>query len=171
MTNTRNTRQALLKLNKIMEHLLIKIKFSDDVPAGGAEYIPHKKTNRSYLKIDGPVYGQYFKSKTNIDLHIIRILAHELGHYLVAPPKRRRQKDYGIKTKNISDRSRRKYDIEEIKVQAIEAEIYERLNIKNGLLSGVPDYREDDDVYYDVTKWWKSEGKQLVDSMFYILGV
>lgn len=163
------TTKALLKLNKILSQLKIHIRFShgEDV-----EYIP-QKLGRKRIVDDGQRYAiinislSYYNflinSKKETEEQLIKTIAHELGHYFVAPPKRRRQKDYGIKNKSLSQKTNDKYELEEIKAQAIEREIYDQIGFK----TTNKDYR--DSVL--VKEWWQSQGKQLVDNMFYILGI
>jgi len=156
------TRRALLKLNKILYKLLIKVDFKDDV--AGVEYLPTPNGGAT-IYTEFPTYRNYLLGNAKLDSFLIRTIAHELGHYLVSPPMRRRQKDYGVKNKNLkySAKVNDKYELEEIKARAIEFEIYDKLGFKyrNG-----KDYRNS--IF--VKKWWQSQGKSLVDNLFYILG-
>ncbi len=174
------TKQALLKLNKILYKLCISVEFASDVDT--VQYLP-TKDGYAKVQLECPsykkycsgksIYKEFFSNQKDINNGIVQILAHEIGHYLVAPPKRRRQKDYGVKNKSskLSKKVNLKYELEEVKAQAIQFEIYERIGLKNFKYDNGWDWRTRSDGDYDIRKWWQSQGKQLVDNMFYILGV
>ncbi len=160
--------KALHKINKLLKCLQISVKFADDIET--VQYRPIKG-GKAIIELEFPLYKDYIlKNNNRIDKNIIVKLAHEIGHYLVSPPKRRRQLDFGIRRNNVK-RSKSvayKYDLEEVKAQAIEFEILERLKVKH--LNRGPDFRKRLQEEFDVSGWWKTEGKQLVNNMFYILG-
>lgn len=163
--------KSLVKLNKILSQLKIHVQFlhGEDV-----EYVPqklHKKRivdeHARYAIIN--ISLSYFTflnfSKKEIESFLIKTIAHELGHFLVVSPKRRRQKDFGIPTIPSKTAIKTgKYDYEEAKAQAVETEILEKIGFDHGKLF---DYREN----VSIKQWWQSQGKPLVDNLFYILGV
>jgi elongation factor P hydroxylase len=102
---------------------------------------------------------------TSCFLYIIKHAAHEIGHYFVTPPQRRKMVDFGIPLVSIfhsrQKRHERKYVIEEMKARLIEQRIINILGFKKQL------YLEYNNILRPneeklVKAWWKSDGEKIV---------
>lgn len=88
---------------------------------------------------------------------IVRTLAHEVGHFLLAPPARRRQDDYGISNKaKRGPRSAEKWTTDE-----------ERASLIGDYLIWHSGFRKKAPTPHGkpLSDWWDSEGKRLTETI------
>jgi hypothetical protein len=93
-------------------------------------------------------------------LQIVQSIAHEIGHYIVAPPSRRYRKDYGIPRDHRNDAY---WNLDEMKARFVERELVRACGMKRAnvlLISGV--YKKPAEM------WWEQEGKHLVAGLLLI---
>lgn len=98
-------------------------------------------------------------------------IAHELGHFLVAPKGRKYKKDYGIVTKDLSERSMYHWDLDEAKACLIHAYLLkhfrfdQRMKVLKDPLSSwrrrVPRIQK---ARREAWKWWNKEGQLLINN-------
>lgn len=88
-------------------------------------------------------------------------ILHEIGHFLVAPPQRRKRKDYGIPKSALTISGRKKkWDDEEQKAVLIEAELCEYVGVR--FLQGDFSIKECMDSHED---WFEKEGKTIIKTV------
>jgi hypothetical protein len=92
---------------------------------------------------------------------IAEALAHELGHFVVAPAGRRYRKNYGIL--NTITRDSQYWELDEAKARMVEVALLRHVGIKgNGLQDLTQEYQR------RVSLWWEKEGKHLVAGLLLI---
>jgi len=98
-------------------------------------------------------------------------VAHELGHYLIAPSSRWNRKDYGIPkiTADRSERSKSYWDLDEAKAYLVGEHIYNLLyngkSFKGNPLASKARRAAHRAKSAEAMKWWKAEGKSMVDEV------
>lgn len=97
-------------------------------------------------------------------------LAHELGHYLVATPIRRRMNDYGISADHKrTEAQAKRWEIDEAKATLVEHYLRKHFRDARAQVNPLVRYRKKslERRGIDVTallQWWADSGKALVDA-------
>jgi hypothetical protein len=107
------------------------------------------------------------RHRPSLQIRLCRGLAHELGHFLVAPKGRRYKKDYGIASeRRRSEASHRFWEIDECKAKIVEHYLLARCGF--GRAEGVRkrplrSHGVDDSYRWSVERWWRTEGQKSVE--------
>lgn len=147
-----DNQSPIRKLKKVLEILNIKVEFGAD----GIQYIPGKLFDiiRTTLSFNDFINSKRFD-------FVYSSIAHEIGHWLIVPPKRRRHKDYGIPIDiDQTYGGRIKYDTEEEKAQIIEQYLLWKLNFVKE-----PSFKKRLSQFSHHKKWFLSDGQKMVDTL------
>jgi hypothetical protein len=166
------TDRQLQKLIELAEWFDLKVRIT------GVEthFTPEKTKNydiKGWIEIPITSYDLIYRMQSIQDLnnYVARSLAHELGHFLVAPVGRRYRKDYGIPSSNSSHASTDKWDLDEAKANLVEEYLLQkfgfakRLRIKKDpirFLRDIPSYRFH---YRDAWAWWRKGGEAYIKEL------
>lgn len=104
---------------------------------------------------------------------VAKSLAHELGHFLIAPLGRRYRKDYGIPVGHRSERAEFNWDLDEAKAVLVENHLliacgYRRrgMKIQKDPLSFMRRrglrFRK---IRVEAHRWWRACGRAMIDEM------
>lgn len=85
-------------------------------------------------------------------------LAHELGHYLIAPKGRRHRKDYGIPAKQRTSASIDKWQLDDDKAVMVELQLLKHFSFHTSALRRQR-------VNPDAVVWWYKIGKKMVSDV------
>lgn len=89
---------------------------------------------------------------------VVRYMAHEFGHYFIAPEGRRRKADYGIPPGS----SKEKWDLDDAKATFVE----QRILRWAGLDSFVGDRSHiDEHIEWQAKCWWRREGRKKINAV------
>jgi len=161
------TNKSFNKVQALLSILKIKLSFSDQDEGNGIYFPIQNKLIKSKiiypLRINTVFLSdkELLKVRTEICLYVL----HEIGHFIVTPSKRRRQKDFGI-PEFIHDGIRFKYDFEEIKAVMVENELRRLFgfsfskNLKN-IKVNISERNFIRNHKKKIIDWWNSEGKIL----------
>lgn len=106
------------------------------------------------------------RGSRSLEAHLCLDIAHELGHYLVAPPGRRHRKDYGIPSyRGRSDASHRRWDLDEVKAVVVSHWLLAQLGF--GKETGVLKQPLRTVTFgaacrLEVSHWWRTEGREQI---------
>lgn len=144
------------KLQRIVRVLGLAIKFGDA-----------RSYERGVITLEANIAPEQWLFEPD-SFHNVwaRMLAHEIGHYVVAPPSRRRRKNYGIVQPKFIDGewvNTKYWDIEDEKASLVEYALVKACGIWAADPHKAP--RRKQWALNLADKWFKQEGKQLVDSL------
>lgn len=157
MDNAKKLFDANRKLKKVLliaEKLKLTVMFGDEL-----DYSYNKKIKQSIITLDhhsltGGTYGM-LTSARGLEEAAIE-LSHELGHYLVASIRQRKQNDYGFsldtRVKHSSPKKKRGYVLE-VKAQMVQLEIAK--------FAGLNKFNIASEYKYILKQWWNYEGKAI----------
>jgi len=128
----------LLRLWKIARHWDLDVRFDSTDSTGGPSYIPatrkqrrYRENLRGYIELGDPRPIEFARNPKWFEERVAKNLAHELGHFLIAPPGRRYRRDYGIPP--IGGRTAEmviKWDLDEAKAILVEHFLYRRCGFR-----------------------------------------
>lgn len=97
-----------------------------------------------------------------ISIEVVQSVAHEIGHYLVAPPSRRHKKNYGI-SRDFGNRNSDYWDLDDMKARFVERELMRACGFRNHLAFVINGPHKK-----PAAVWWEREGKHLVAGLLLI---
>jgi hypothetical protein len=138
-----------------------------------SSYVPSRyRRNRGYKRmpykgyIEVPITIAHVLSTTPqaITNNVARNLAHEIGHWLVAPKGRRYRKDYGIKGDTL------RWDLDEMKARIVEHFILQHFGFGDRIkILRDPIWRwrnsrstQHRQMRREALRWWQAEGQAQV---------
>lgn len=153
-------------LFKVVNHLNLRPRIDGKIEYRAPKFL---KGRAQIITVDVDIRNFFFNINS-ARRHAAEVIAHEIGHYLVVAPYRRKMKDYGIPLRyKMNQQEIKKYKIEEIKAQLIEIDILNRINIFNykkfDLINFYARNIKTEDVN-NINNWWKSKGKQMINDLF-----
>jgi len=98
----------------------------------------------------------------NLNNNLARDLAHELGHYLIAPKTRRNRKDYGIPISHRrGEKSNHYWDLDDAKADLVGHELLREFGFGSRITIGkdpISSLRSGStvEIYKEAHAWWKS---------------
>ena len=133
---------------------------------------PRQEWATIWLPGGGNNVASLYRSTNSIEYFLWSLtvrLGHELAHYLVASPKLRRRKNYGINNGRRSARENRLWETNEAKVFFVEHHLREWIGIwrpKEVLQLAVNRGRREQLRPYraEAKRWWKAEGEAMMDA-------
>jgi hypothetical protein len=114
--------------------------------------------NKGVIYLDFSPFGLVHDTERNT-IGLVEALAHELGHFVIAPRGRRYRKNYGILTTN--NRNHDHWNLDEEKALLVEGALLRHVGLKGmGLI----------DLTYEkrVMSWWEQQGKHIVQGLLLI---
>lgn len=97
----------------------------------------------------------------SIAIEVVQVIAHEIGHYLAAPPSRRHKKNYGIRRD--PPRNPDYWDLDDMKARLVERELMHACGMKQHFPFVIQGRYQK-----PATLWWEQEGKHLVAGLLLI---
>jgi hypothetical protein len=143
------------RIFRIANSLGWKIRFGDWDAPDGISY--HKGVITLYTRPKDVALRPGYAS-----VDVVQNVAHEIGHYLVAPTSRRHRKNYGI-NRNFGHRDSDYWDLDDMKARFVERELMRACGMKHHLTYlMVGQHRK------PAALWWEQEGKHLVAGLLMI---
>jgi len=162
------TDKELNKLKKIAYAYRIGIRFTAE-----PRYVNTNKKHsihKSYIEMDLRIHDLIFQPQSGhraLSNRVARHVAHELGHFLVAPGGRRYRKDFGIPEVKRSRASGERWELDEYKAQLVDNYILRLCGFeKRFRLPKNPLWRECKKRNYialQAKEWWDTKGKFLIE--------
>jgi hypothetical protein len=138
-------KKALNTALKLASKLDLKVHF-------GSELLYTKNT----IQLESPISAPWQLMNGSACRATLSSLLHEIGHYIVAPPQRRKMKDYGIPNLSYNEKNKKRkmrWDYEEVKAQMVEQKLEDFLGVKLTKRTYAKEYK------LSLQKWWVSEGE------------
>lgn len=132
-------------------------------------YRKYGETHRQ-ITLNTTFRGFLFQSEREphrILLGLTQDLAHELGHYLIAPKGRRHRKDYGIPSeRQRSEVSHRRWEVDEMKATLVEYALLRHFGLEEELCLRKDPLRlrqyPRNPFRKEAARWWKTEGPATI---------
>ncbi len=146
----------LLRHLNLQVHLVEAEAFEAYENSALASFDPYSNRNGGVLSIHGST-ERVLRGKNTRDY--LQLILHEVGHFLVAHPKRRRKSNYGARSSFIKGVAF--WDLEEVKARIVEAYLCRHFGITDRVLPKAEEARYNQQLPAAL-EWWERHGVNMV---------
>lgn len=156
------------RFEKILTTLRITVRFQHDAEEIDYIYQKEGRLTKRIILIRADWKDHWGANQERFKRKFVRDVLHDIGHFLVAPPQRRKRKDFGIPNDETKSRTT-KWLTEEYKAQIIQRDLERYVGVSSSepesLKKEKSKVRDGKDNYYSLRGWYEKEGKVIAKTV------